>query len=76
MKNVTVTFSIPQDVNDLLHSVVKKRGLSQFVTKAIRSALEEEQEQLRLAYEMANNDPDRQQTIDEWKFLDAEGWGD
>lgn len=34
MKTVNVTFSIPENINFLLHSFVEKRGLSKFVTKA------------------------------------------
>lgn len=75
-KRVHVTFSIPEDVNRLLHSVVEKRGLSNFATKALEKALEEEQQTLKKAYLAANNDPDRKKVIDDWAGLDSEGWDD
>lgn len=73
-RRVYVTFSIPEDVNVLLHTVVEKRGLSEFATKALERALEEEQRTLQEAYENANEDPDRNRTIQEWAVLEKEGW--
>ena len=72
-KKVNVTFSIPVEVNTLLHSVVEKRGLSDFATKALQKALEEEQSSLRQAYAAADRDPDRKKVIDDWSVLDVEG---
>ena len=72
-KKVNVTFSIPIEVNALLHSVVEKRGLSEFATKALQKALKEEQNALRTAYAAADRDPDRKKVIDDWSVLDAEG---
>ncbi len=69
-----VTFSIPENVNMLLHSFVEKRGLSKFVTKAIEIALEEEKAKLRNAYKEAENDIDLQETMDDWAALDGEDW--
>lgn len=73
-KKVHVTFSIPEELNSLLHSVVEKRGLSEFATKALEKALKEERDALKKAYAAANEDPDRKQTIDDWRALDLEGW--
>lgn len=73
-KRIHVTFSIPIEVNTLLHSVVEKRGLSHFVTRALENALEEEQKSLKAAYAAANKDPDRKKTIVEWSALETEGW--
>lgn len=73
-KKVHVTFSIPEEVNQLLHSVVEKRGLSEFTTKALQKALAEETSSLKRAYAAANQDPDRKEVIDEWSTLDTEGW--
>ncbi len=70
-KKIHVTFSIPVEVNSMLHSVVGKPGLSEFVTNALRKALEEERNSLRKAYAAANEDPDRKKTIDDWSVLDT-----
>lgn len=74
MKTVNVTFSIPEDINILLHTFVEKRGLSKFVTKAIEKALECEKNTLKAAYREAESDPDLKETIADWAGLDGEDW--
>lgn len=73
-KKIHVTFSIPEDVNRLLHSTVEKRGLSEFVTKALKKALDEETDLLKKAYASASEDADRNKTVEEWSDLEVEGW--
>ena len=72
--NVNVTFSIPENINTLLHALVEKRGLSRFVSSVLAHALEEKQQSLRAAYIAANKDPDRKSIIEDWAALDSEGW--
>lgn len=72
-KKVHVTFSIPEEVNTLLHSVVEKRGLSEFATKALQKALEEERASLKKAYADANQDPDRKEVLEDWSGIEVEG---
>lgn len=74
MKNVNVTYSIPENINILLHTFVEKRGISKFVSKAIEKALKEEKNALKAAFKEAENDPDTQKTIDDWASLDGEDW--
>lgn len=74
MKNINVTFSLPADLNTLLHAYVSKRGLSRFVAEAIQKALDEKRQILRQAYIEARNDPDRLEIINDWKILDGEKW--
>lgn len=74
MKTVNVTFSIPENINIILHSFVEKRGLSKFVTKAIEQALEKEKNNLKAAYLEAENDPDSKEVIEDWAALDGEDW--
>jgi F0F1-type ATP synthase membrane subunit b/b' len=73
-KNINVTFSIPENINMLLHSFVEKRGLSKFVTKAIEKALEEERNNLKAAFKDAENDPDLKETMADWAALDGDVW--
>ena len=73
-KTINVTFSIPKNVNVLLHSFIEKRGLSKFVTKAIEKALEEERSHLKAAFKEAENDPDLKETMADWAALDGEAW--
>lgn len=74
MKTINVTFSIPEDINILLHKFVEKRGLSKFVAKAIETALEKEKITLKAAFKEAENDPDLKETMDDWATLDGEDW--
>ncbi len=73
---IHVTFSIPEDVNRQLHRIVPKRGLSEFVTKALEAALEEATSSLKKAYAAAEQDLDRKKTIEEWSDLEIEDWND
>lgn len=73
-RTINVTFSIPEDVNLLLHSCVKKRGLSKFVTLAIRKALEEKKNTLKAAFKEAEESDDAKETMDDWAALDGEDW--
>ena len=75
-QKVNVTFSLPRDVNVLLHTRVERRMLSQFVSNAIKKALDEERESLRAAYAQANNDPSRNEVIRDWDAIESEGWND
>ncbi len=76
MKTINVTFSIPENINILLHSFVERRGLSKFVSKAIEKALEEERNKLKAAFKEAENDPDLKETMADWAALDGEDWGE
>ena len=76
MKKISVTFSIPEELNTQLHSVVEKRGLSAFVSNAIEQALEKEQHNLENAYKESNSDSNRVKLIEEWSQLDGEDWND
>ena len=73
-KNVHVTFSLPKDVNKLLHSCVPRRGLSSFVSQAIMKALEDEQQQLRAEYLANENDSRMEKEMKDWNILDLEAW--
>jgi hypothetical protein len=74
MSTVNVTFSIPENINFLLHSLVEKRGLSRFVSETLERALREKQQSLKAAYVAANQDLDRKSTIEDWNSLDVDDW--
>ncbi len=69
-----ITFSIPDDLKVNLAAHVSKRGMSRFISEAIRKALEEEnlkkEQELDMAYEAANQDSDRLETLRDWNALD------
>ena len=73
-RKVNVTFSIPETINSLLHSLIEKRGMSQFVTRALERALEEERLSLKAAYTAASQDPERISLLEQWAILEGDGW--
>lgn len=74
MSHTNITFSIPEDLKATLRAHVSSRGMSQFISEAIRKALEEEEhkktQELDAAYEAANQDADRLETLRDWNTLD------
>jgi hypothetical protein len=66
-KKVNQTFSIPVDVSQELHTYVKRREMSQFVSDAIRKELASKKEELRQAYLAANEDEGQQEAMNDWK---------
>lgn len=74
MKNKNVTFSIPVELTEKLHSVVGKRGISKFVKNALEQALSEEVNSLKAAYKEAEADEERLAVIADWELLDTAGW--
>ena len=73
-KKINVTFSIPVELNNMLHLAIDKRKLSSFVAQALKHALKDKKLALEQAYIQANKDADRLKTIEEWKVIDEESW--
>ena len=76
MKTVNVTFSLPLDVRDDLKTYVEKRGMSQFVAKAIRKYLEEEKQELEKTYKQASEDPGQNEANNDWNTTIEDGIDD
>lgn len=74
MKKINVTFSIPEEINEKLHTLIGRKKLSAFVAETLDKALEEKMKALKRAYAEAENDPDRQELIEDWRITDTEGW--
>jgi hypothetical protein len=56
-----------------LQAFVSKKGMSRLIFKAIRKAVKEEskiEQELDAAYEAANQDPDRLESLRDWNALD------
>lgn len=75
-RKISVTFSIPVELNNMLHSMIDRRKLSRFVAEALELALKEKKQALKEAYIQAAKDPDRLKTIKEWELLEGEDWND
>ena len=72
-KKINQTFSIPQDVSRELHTYVRRREMSQFVSNAIRKELFFRKNELRQAYLSANADEGQQEAMKEWKNTIQDG---
>lgn len=74
MRHQNITFSIPEDLKAVLLTYVDKRGMSRFISNAIREALEQENHQkeveLDAAYKAANQDRDRKKALKDWNLAD------
>lgn len=72
-KKTIKTFSIPVDVSQELHTYVKRREMSRFVSDAIRKELLLKKEELRKAYLAANKDQGQNEAMTEWKSTIGDG---
>jgi hypothetical protein len=72
-KKINQTFSIPMDVSQELHTYVKRREMSQFVSDAIRKELSSKKEELRQAYLAANEDQGQREAMVEWENTLGDG---
>ncbi len=72
-KTVNQTFSIPLEVSQELHSFVKRREMSRFVTEAIRKELEVKKNALRNAYLDANQDEGQIGASKDWEGTVGDG---
>jgi hypothetical protein len=72
-KKINQTFSIPVDVSQELHTYVKRREMSQFVSDAIRKELASKKEELRQAYLAANKDQGQLEAAVEWESTVGDG---
>ena len=66
-KRINQTFSIPMDISQELHTYVKRREMSQFVSNAIRKELASKKEELKQAYLSSNRDEGQQEAMSDWK---------
>lgn len=64
---------IPLDISQELHTYVKRREMSQFVSDAIRKELISKKEELRKAYLSVNKDTGQNETMSEWEGTLSDG---
>ena len=72
-RKINQTFSIPMDLSQELHTYVRRREMSQFVSDAIRKELLAKKEELKQAYLAVNKDPGQQEAMVEWKATLEDG---
>jgi hypothetical protein len=76
MSTVNRTFSIATDVDRDLHLLVKKRGMSRFVSEILRKGLKERRDSLHKEYSMANEDEGQQEAKRDWAATITDGLGE
>lgn len=72
-KTINQTFSIPCEISKELHTYIKRREMSRFVSEAIRKELESKKKKLRQAYLMANMDEGQIEATQDWQGTLADG---
>ncbi len=72
-KKINQTFSIPLDISQELHTYVKRREMSQFVSEAIRKELDTKKEELKEAYLLANKDKGQCEGLEDWESTLQDG---
>jgi hypothetical protein len=72
-RKINQTFSLPMDISQELHTYVKRREMSHFVSEAIRKELESKKDELRKAYAKANKDAGQRATMKEWEDTISDG---
>jgi len=75
-KTVNQTFSLPLDVSEDLHALVKNREMSRFVSDAIRKELNAKKQYLRKCYRQANRDEGQLEATNDWQTTLADGLDD
>ena len=78
-KRVNQTFSLPAEISKELHTYVKHREMSGFVSEAIRKELEFKKAELRKSYKSANKDKGQIEAMKDWEStisdgIDEEDW--
>lgn len=73
---VNQTFSLPQDVMRDLHTYIKPRERSRFVSELLREGLEAKKQELRKSYLNANNDEGQNEAMSDWEGTVGDGSDD
>lgn len=67
------TFSIPTDIVSDLHSLVKHREISKFVSQAIKKQLSARKTALKRQYISANKDKGHKEVMKDWESTISDG---
>jgi len=79
MEQVRVNLTLERKMWEKFGELVPNRKKSKFINDLLKNEIakrirQNEEETLRMAFEEASKDKERQATIREWKSLDAEEW--
>lgn len=71
---VRLNITIDEDVYERLKREVPAKGMSRFITEAVRARLRPSDDQLDDAYRAATHEAWRRSDASEWAVTDVEGW--
>jgi len=79
MEQVRVNLTLEKEIWESFGQLVPNRKKSKFINDLLKSEIakrirQNEDKALRMAFEQASKDRERQATIREWNSLDAEEW--
>ncbi|MCF8130487.1 MAG: hypothetical protein K9N10_18405 [Deltaproteobacteria bacterium] len=79
MEQVRVNLTLEKEIWESFGQLVPNRKKSKFINDLLKSEIakrirQNEDKALRMAFEEASKDRERQATIGEWTSLDAEEW--
>lgn len=75
-KTVNQTFSLPLEISQDLHTYIKPREMSRFVSEAVRKQLEIKKLELRQDYIDANSDEGQLEAMHDWESTITDGADD
>ena len=71
---VRLNITIDEDVYDRLKGELPPKGISRFISDAVRARLRPGRDELDRAYQAAAKEHWRQAEVDDWSTVDTEGW--
>jgi hypothetical protein len=71
---VRLNITIDEDVYDRLKGELPPKGISRFISDAVRARLRPGRDELDRAYQAAAKECWRQAEVDDWSTVDTEGW--
>ena len=70
----TISITISDDLYYSLKHSVSSRGISKFVSEAVKEKLSQKEDALYQAYLEGSKDEEREKELKEWDVLNVEGW--
>ena len=70
----TMSITIDERLYRMLKRTAGPRGMSRFISRAVRGQLRGSRAKLYEEYLAASEDPDRGKTLADWDAVETEGW--
>ena len=69
-----MSVTMDEDLYRRLKMAAGNRGMSRFISEAVREKLRSTEGRLREEYQAAENDSERRAIVKDWDAIDTEGW--